>query len=46
MRFTSEPVVRWSPWTLDPFSFLVLVLPVVLYFALTKAEASATTGAI
>lgn len=43
MRFTNELLV--SPWTTDLFAFLVLVLPVILYFALQEgSQRQATLG--
>jgi uncharacterized RDD family membrane protein YckC len=42
---TSEWVVLASPWTMDLLSFLVLILPVILYFALQEgSQRQATWG--
>lgn len=44
-RITSELVVVASPWTMDLFAFLVLILPVILYFALQEgSQRQATWG--
>ncbi|HTG92505.1 MAG TPA: RDD family protein, partial [Pyrinomonadaceae bacterium] len=45
MRITSELVVLASPWTKDLLAFLVLILPVILYFALQESsQRQATWG--
>jgi uncharacterized RDD family membrane protein YckC len=42
---TGELVVLNSPWTTDLFAFLVLVFPVILYFALQEgSQRQATLG--
>jgi uncharacterized RDD family membrane protein YckC len=38
MRLTSELDLLKSRWTMDLFAFLVLILPVVLYFALQEGS--------
>jgi uncharacterized RDD family membrane protein YckC len=45
MSLTSELVVLASPWPMDLFAFLVLILPVILYFALQEgSQRRATWG--
>ena len=45
IRITSELVVLASPWTIDLLAFLVLILPVILYFALQEgSQRQATWG--
>lgn len=45
MRLTSELVALASPWTMDLLAFLVLILPVILYFALQEgSQRQATLG--
>ena len=45
MRLTSELVVLASLWTMDLLAFLVLILPVILYFALQEgSQRQATRG--
>lgn len=45
MRMTSDLVALASPWTMDVFAFLVLILPVILYFALQEgSKRQATWG--
>lgn len=44
-RLTSELVALASPWTMDLLAFLVLILPVILYFALQEgSQRQATLG--
>ncbi|HKO95434.1 MAG TPA: RDD family protein [Pyrinomonadaceae bacterium] len=45
MHITSEFAVLNSPWTMDLFAFLVLILPVISYFALQEgSQWKATPG--
>lgn len=45
VRITGELVVLNSPWTMDLFAFLVLIFPVILYFALQEgSQRQATWG--
>ena len=38
MRMTSELAALTSPWAMDLFAFLVLILPVILYFSLQEGS--------